>query len=110
MARKAKGKRPTFFDDPQIDKVVGIVMALAGEVSVLRERLDTIERIAAAKGLFTQDDIEAYRPDETVAAARDTWRAEYIERVLRVVHEEVEGIDKGDTTESYEAAVRAVSS
>ncbi len=110
MARKAKGKRPTFFDDPQIDKVVGIVMALAGEVSVLRERIDTIERIAAAKGLFTQDDIEAYRPDETVAAARDEWRAEYIERVLRVVHEELEGIDKGDTAEAYEAAVRNVSS
>lgn len=110
MARKAKGKRPTFFDDPQIDKVVGIVMALAGEVSVLRERIDTIERIAAAKGLFTQDDIEAYRPDEAGAAARDAWRAEYIERVLRVVHEELEGIDTGDTAESYEAAVRAVSS
>ncbi len=30
MARKAKGNRPTFFDDPQIDKVVGIVMALTG--------------------------------------------------------------------------------
>ena len=110
MARKAKGKRPTFFDDPQIDKVVGIVIALAGEVSVLRDRIDTIERIAAAKGLFRQDDIETYRPDETVAAARDEWRAEYIERVLRVVHEELEGIDKGDTAEAYEAAVRNVSS
>ena len=110
MVRKAKGKRPTFFDDPQIDKVVGIVIALAGEVSVLRERIDTIERIAAAKGLFTQDDIEAYRPDEAVAAARGAWRAEYIERVLRVVHEELEGIDKGNTAESYEAAVRNVSS
>ena len=110
MARKAKGNRPTFFDDPQIDKVVGIVMALTGEVSVLRERIDTIERIAAAKGLFTRDDIEAYRPDEAVAAARDAWRAEYIERVLRVVHEELEGIETGDTAEFYEAAVRAVSS
>ena len=37
MARKAKGKRPVYFDDPQIDKLLGIVLALAGEVSVLRE-------------------------------------------------------------------------
>lgn len=110
MPRKAKGKRPTFFNDPQIDTVMGIVMALAGEVSVLRERLDSVERLAAAKGLFTQDDIEAYRPDDAVMAERERWRAEYIERVLRVVHQELEETDRGETTESYQAAVRAVSS
>ena len=110
MIRKAKGKRPTFFDDPQIDTVMGIVMALAGEVSVLRERIDTIERLAAAKGLFTQQDIEAYRPDDAVDTERERWRAEYLERVLRVVHQELEETDTGETTESYEAAVRTVSS
>ena len=110
MPRKAKGKRPAFFDDPQIDTVMGIVMALAGEVSVLRERLDTIEHVAAAKGLFTQKDIEAYRPDDAVVTERERWRAEYLERVLRVVHQELEETDKGETTEAYQAAVRAVSS
>ena len=110
MPRKAKGKRPTFFNDPQIDTVMGIVMALAGEVSVLRERLDSVERLAAAKGLFAQDDIEAYRPDDAVVAEREHWRAEYIERVLRVVHQELEETDKGETTEAYQAAVRSVSS
>lgn len=110
MSRKAKGKRPAFFDDPQIDTVMGIVMALAGEVSVLRERLDTIEHVAAAKGLFTQKDIEAYRPDDAVTTERERWRTEYLERVLRVVHQELEETDKGETLESYEAAVRTVSS
>ena len=85
-------------------------MALAGEVSVLRERLDTVERLAAANGLFTQHDIEAYHPDEDVMAERERWRTEYLERVLRVVHQELEETDKGETTESYQAAVRAVSS
>jgi hypothetical protein len=110
MPRKAKGKRPTFFNDPQIDTVMGIVMALAGEVSVLRERLDSVERLVAAKGLFTQHDLEAYRPDDAVLAERERWRAEYIERVLRVVHQELAETDKGETTETYQAAVRAVSS
>ena len=49
MAKKAKGKKPTFFADPQVDKLMAIVMALAGEVSVLRERLDTVERLAESK-------------------------------------------------------------
>lgn len=110
MIRRAKGKRPTFFDDPQIDKLLGIVMALAGEVSVLRERLDTVERLAEAEGLFRRAEVDAYQPDEAAAAEREAWRAEYIERVLRVVHQELEGIEKGETAESYEAAVRAVSS
>ena len=43
-------------------------MAVAGELSVLRERLDTIERLARAKGLLSLDEIEGYRPDEQVSA------------------------------------------
>lgn len=110
MPKKARGKRPTFFADPQVDKVLGIVMALAGEVSVLRERLDTVERLAEAKGVFSRQDIETYRPNEQIAEEREQWRKEYIDRVLRVVREELEAIDRGEVPESYEAAVRAVSS
>ena len=63
-------------------------MAVAGELSVLRERLDTVERLVSAKGLLSMDEIEQYRPDEDVSAAREKWRAEYLERILRVVHHE----------------------
>lgn len=93
MAKKAKGKRPVYFDDPQIDKLLAIAIALAGEVSVLRERLDTLERLAQAKGLFSIEEIETYQPDDQVAKEREQWRADYIARVLRVVQEEVEGLN-----------------
>jgi hypothetical protein len=92
MAKKAKGKRPVYFDDPQTDKLLAIVMALAGEVSVLHERLDTVERLAQAKGLFSIEEIEAYQPDEKVAQLREQWRSDYIARVLRVVQEEVDAL------------------
>ncbi len=93
MAKKAKGKRPVYFDDPQIDKLLAIAIALAGEVSVLRERLDTLERLAQAKGLFSIEEIETYQPDDQVAKEREQWRADYIARVLRVLQDEVEGIN-----------------
>lgn len=93
MTKKAKGKRPVYFDDPQIDKLLAIAIALAGEVSVLRERLDTLERLAQAKGLFSIEEIETYQPDDQVAKEREQWRTEYITRVLRVVQEEVEGLN-----------------
>lgn len=95
MAKKAKGKRPVYFDDPQLDKLLAIVMALAGEVSVLRERLDTLERLAQTKGLFSIEEIEAYQPDDQIAQEREQWRADYIARVLRVVHEELDAFTQG---------------
>lgn len=95
MLKKAKGKRPVYFDEPQLDKLLAIVMALAGEVSVLRERLDTLERLASSKGIFLISEIEAYQPDDQVAQEREQWRADYIARVLRVVQEELDALTPG---------------
>jgi hypothetical protein len=54
---KAKGKRPAYFQDPAIDRMLSITMALVGEVSVMRERLDTIERLLDDKGTISRADI-----------------------------------------------------
>ena len=110
MSRKAKGKLPVYFNEPENGKLLAITMAVAGELSVLRERLDTIERLARAKGLLSLDEIEGYRPDEQVSAEREKWRAEYLGRILRVVHHELESVEKGKTQESYENALKLVSS
>lgn len=85
--KTSKGKRPIYFEDPQSDKLLAIVMALTGEVAVLRERLDTLERLLATKGIVSISEIEAYQPDDRAANERSQWRAEYIGRVLRVVQE-----------------------
>jgi hypothetical protein len=41
---------------------------------------------------------------------REQWRAAYMARALRVRQEELESVDRGETPESYERVVRAVSS
>ncbi|MEH1889707.1 MAG: hypothetical protein V7K92_09700 [Nostoc sp.] len=94
MAKIAKGKRPVYLDNPQIDKLLAVVMALTGEVSVLRERLDTIEQVLEVKGILSATEIEAYEPDAKVTKEREQWRAEYIARVLRVVQEELETLNQ----------------
>ncbi len=106
MTRTAKGQRPAFFDDPQIDKLLAIIMALAGEVSVLRERLDTVERLLEAEGLVSRRNIETYRADAAAAVERERWRGEYLERILRVLHQERETIADSKTLPSHERAVR----
>ncbi|MEH1777967.1 MAG: hypothetical protein V7L26_02225 [Nostoc sp.] len=94
MAKIAKGKRPVYLENPQTDKLLAIVMALVGEVSVLHERLDTIERLLEVKGILSVTEIEAYEPDTTVTQEREQWRAEYIARVLRVLQEELETLNQ----------------
>jgi hypothetical protein len=86
----AKGRRPEFSGDPQIDKLVSIVMNLAAEVSVLRERLDTIERIAAERELFTGADIDDFVITPVIDAQREKWRSAYLDRVLWAMREEID--------------------
>nr|WP_290226762.1 hypothetical protein [Trichocoleus desertorum] len=85
MTKFAKGKRPVYFENSETDKLLAMVLALAEEVSVLRDRLDTVERLAQAKGLLSQAEIETYQPDPQAASKREQQRAAYIARILRVV-------------------------
>lgn len=88
----AKGKRPIYFENPDTDKLLAMVLALAEEVSVLRDRLNTVERLAQAKGLLSQAEIEAYRPDAQAATEREQERSAYIARILRIVQADIEAI------------------
>jgi hypothetical protein len=89
---KAKGKRPQYFDDPAIDRVLSIVLTVAGEVSVLRERLDTVERLLEAKGRISRADIDAYQPDRDAAHERGLATKEYVARIMRGVQQDMEAM------------------
>jgi polyhydroxyalkanoate synthesis regulator phasin len=99
---KSKGERPFFFDDPAVERVLNITMAVVGELAVVRERLDTIERLLAAKGLLKQEEIEAYEPDDSAAEARQRWHAAYIARVLRIIQQELEALAHPESNKPME--------
>ncbi len=46
---KSKGGRPYFFNDQAVERVLNITMAVATELAVARERIDTLERLLEAK-------------------------------------------------------------
>ena len=81
---RAKGRRPFFFDDPNVDKLLAMVLALTGEISLLRDRLDTHERLAREGLLGTPENIEAYEFSEAEEDERAAQRAASIDRVLRI--------------------------
>jgi hypothetical protein len=72
--RAAKGQRPNFFDDGSSDTLLAMNVALLTELMVTRERLDTLERLVAAKGLLTREEIERYEPDPAAEAEREQIR------------------------------------
>ena len=54
-----RGRRYQFFDTPETDQLMSMLLATLSELSVTRERLFAIERLAEQKGLFTSEEIEA---------------------------------------------------
>lgn len=109
LLRTAKGKRPQYFSDPDVDRLLAIVVPLIGELSVLRDRLDTVERLAAKHGLFALEDVENFTPDADEQNARDAWRAQYLDRIFRITQSELEettagrGVDLDEVIEDFTA-------
>lgn len=97
-AARAKGKRPQYFDDPAEDRTLSIVLALAAEVSALRERLDTVERLLDANGTVSRADIEAYQPDSDAGYERGLATKAYIARIMRGVTQEAEAMATPEPT------------
>ena len=109
LPQRAKGSRPYFFEDPAVDKLVGMILGLAGEVSVLHDRLDSLERISECKGIIFQAEIENFVPDAKAMADREKWRDNFLDNVLRVIHQEIEDPDGGRPNDpAYAKVVQGV--
>ena len=86
----AKGGRPLFLETPAQDDLLAIVVALAQELAVVRERADTAERLLVQKGILEPEDIEKYKPDRSVELGREQWRQDYLGRIFRPIKERAE--------------------
>ncbi|MGB7419618.1 MAG: hypothetical protein WA918_10610 [Erythrobacter sp.] len=94
--QRAKGRRPEFFDDPALDRLYSTVFALAAEVSALRERQDTLERLLDEKGTVSREDIETYVPDREAGEERGLATRAYVARIMRGFQQEVEAMEATD--------------
>ena len=75
----------TFFDDPAIDRLFGVVMALATEVYVQKDRLAALERQLVTGGVVDPGALTAEPSAEELAAAaaeRDAFVAHLMDSLL----------------------------
>ena len=71
-------------DDPAVDRVMKVVVALARETYVLKDRLGIVERKLNEKGVLTRADLDDFKPtaeeEKEILAARDAFVEDVLSR------------------------------
>ena len=102
LVKTVRGKRPQIFDDRGVDYAMAITMALAEEVSVLRDRMDLVERVAADKGVIIANDIENYHLDEAALQEREKSRQAFMDRLFAIFHQEASELGEVRSSDDYQ--------
>lgn len=77
------GLDPIFIDNPVLDATVRMVVELAAQVWIERERRIALENVLVARGVLAAEAIEQFKPDAAQAAALKAERARFIEDVFK---------------------------
>lgn len=89
---RPKGFRPDYTGDFATERLMSITLALMAELSVTRERLDTVERLLADEGVLAPGAIDRFVPEPQAAAERGEMTEAYVARVLRGMQQAMERI------------------
>jgi hypothetical protein len=78
----------TFFDDPDVDRAVGLVMELAAQLHVERQRRLALEQILERRGLVEPGEIESLAEDDDLLARARTELERSMRQLMRVMTED----------------------
>ena len=82
--------------------MLSIAVAVATELAVLHERVDTIERLLEKNGSLTRADIENFR-DPQAHIERSHWQKAYIARIFRMLQQDKEALEDSKDEPPLEA-------
>lgn len=108
LPKTARGKRPRFHEQDSIDRLVAMVMALTSEVSVLRDRLDTVETLGQRAGWLGSGAVDGYVPDLDERKAREARREAYLSRVFAVMKAEIAELEGEASEDRYWQTIDAI--
>lgn len=96
--QKAKGKRPKYLGEEANDHLLSMIMVLAEEMAVMRERNDTLERLLEAHNIIARDEIDGFIPVSDVGIERQLKHSEFITRLMRSLRHEVDALSGDNQT------------
>ena len=71
-----------FFADPAIDRLLGVVFNLAGEVQVLRDRLQILEAVLEQQQSIAPGAVDAFKPSGKLQQSLDADRGAYVKHLF----------------------------
>ena len=74
--------------DARDEQLLGMIVALTSEVTILRARLDACERLLVASGALTEGAVDRFDPDAAAQGERERARQHTIAKVLRPLREQ----------------------
>lgn len=93
-----------------MDEAMSMIMVLASELSVLRDRLDTYETVMAEKGAVSRSDIEDHAPDDETLNRREADRQALFKRLFFVANKRTAELASSDTAGRYAEVLKATAS
>ena len=108
VIRHARGKRPQFYDTPGLDQAMSMILVLANELSVMRDRLDSAERVAKASGLDLAAGIETLVLDQAALEEREERRQEFLRRLYYVQLKDAEEAAAQETDSAFRATIAEI--
>jgi hypothetical protein len=82
IAARQQANRPTYFDDPQKDHMLALILELTEEICVLQDQLDSCALLADAGKPCGPEAVQVYEPD---AAEIDRRLAQHTRRFEEVL-------------------------
>ena len=108
LERNARGKRPQFYTAPGLDEAMSMIMVLASELAVLRDRLDSAERVAKANGIDLAAGIEALELDQAALETREIWRQDFLGRLFYLARKDANEAAAAESAEGYQQAIEEI--
>jgi len=88
LPMEASGRRPAFFETPGMDQLLSMILELAAELSVVRERVFILEAVLERQGVTAADAIETYTPSAEESAALAQLRDDATANIFRTLNRE----------------------
>lgn len=108
VVRDAKGKRPEFYETPGMDQAMSMIMVLANEMNVIRDRLDSAERVAKDHGIDLATGIENLKLDQQALEDREARRQDFLERLFYLMRKEANEAAQNESREGYSATIEDI--
>ena len=108
VLRNARGKRPQFYDAPGLDTAMSMIMVLASELTTLRDRLDSAERVAKAHGLDLAAGIETLDLDQTALEEREARRQDFLDRLFYLARKDAQEAADAETEAGFKATIAQI--